>query len=72
MITSGQEGYLLAPGDIQAFAEQIVRLATDAELRTQMGQRARDKAQLFDESRVMTALLKELHAFENKTRKGEG
>lgn len=72
LITSGQEGYLLAPGDVQAFAEQIVRLATDAELRTQMGQRARDKAQLFDESRVMTALLKELHAFENKTRKGEG
>jgi glycosyltransferase involved in cell wall biosynthesis len=60
LITPGAEGFLLAPGAVQELADRIVWLANDAPLRQQMGQRARAKAQQFDEAIVMQRLLHEV------------
>lgn len=60
LITPAAEGFLLAPGNVPELAERIVQLVNDASLRTQMGQRARAKAQQFDEPVVMQRLFLEL------------
>lgn len=43
-IEDGVHGYLVSPGDIEALADRIVRLLSDAELRARMGSAARLKA----------------------------
>lgn len=57
IITDGAEGFLIQPGDIDAHADALLRLATDPELRTQMGTagwaRARDHFSLESEIRLL-------------------
>ncbi len=45
VIEDGKEGFLIEPGDVQALADRLVRLAVDADLRSQMGTNARRRAQ---------------------------
>ena len=42
--TAGDAALLIAPGDIESFAEAIVKLARDPELRTELAKRARERA----------------------------
>ena len=42
-VTDGVEGFLVAPGDIQALAARLVQLANDPVLASRMGAAARDK-----------------------------
>ena len=58
-VTDGKEGFLVAPGDINALTERMVRLGTDARLRLEMGQNARDRAARdFSLNRMCDGLLK--------------
>lgn len=40
VITDGQEGFLIEPGDVKALSDRMVRLGNDANLRRRMGQAA--------------------------------
>ncbi|HNX00291.1 MAG TPA: glycosyltransferase family 4 protein [Candidatus Cloacimonadota bacterium] len=42
MITHGENGFLITPGDIKSLTHYILQLINDAELRTRMGQNARE------------------------------
>jgi len=44
-VTDGQEGFLVAPGDVEALAGRIAALDGDFELRRRMGQAARQTAE---------------------------
>lgn len=44
-VTDGQEGFLIEPGDVEALADHMLRLARDPELRRRMGQAARRRAE---------------------------
>jgi glycosyltransferase involved in cell wall biosynthesis len=53
-IEDGVEGYLLRPGDVEGFADRIVRLLEDAALRARVGTAARLKAErVFGTDRVI-------------------
>jgi glycosyltransferase involved in cell wall biosynthesis len=41
VVCDGQEGFLIAPGDVAALADRMVRIAADAGLRRSMGGAAR-------------------------------
>jgi glycosyltransferase involved in cell wall biosynthesis len=43
VITDGKEGFLVAPGDIGALADRMIKLARDISLRQLMGQNALDR-----------------------------
>lgn len=45
VVEHGQQGLLAAPGDVQAWCEQIARLDGDASLRRRLGRNARRKAE---------------------------
>jgi glycosyltransferase involved in cell wall biosynthesis len=60
LIEDGAEGFLVAPGDVGALAERIVRLAEDGALRRRMGGRGRVKVREFDGERVTARLVGEL------------
>jgi len=45
IITSGKDGLLFEPGDLEAQASSFVELARDSELRRRIGQRARESAE---------------------------
>jgi glycosyltransferase involved in cell wall biosynthesis len=44
-VTDGQEGFLIEPGDVEALADRLLRLAEDVSLRRRMGQAARRRAE---------------------------
>jgi len=48
LVEEGVEGYLVNPGDIDALADRIVRLANDLDQRRRMGRCGRAKARRFD------------------------
>lgn len=53
IIQEGEDGYLVAPGDMQTFAERLRQLIEDQELRKAMGHRAKANAQRFTLERIM-------------------
>ena len=62
LVADGESGYLLTPGDVQGLAQAIAHLATDAETRAAMGQRALEKGWRQYDSAVATQPLDALYA----------
>ncbi len=56
LIEDGVEGYLVAPGDVEALANRLAQLIQDADERQRMGARARAKARHFDEDLMLAQL----------------
>ncbi len=56
-ITDGEDGFLVPPGDPAALRTVLQRLLTDAELRSRIGERARQKALPLDEEHRARILL---------------
>lgn len=56
LIDDGVEGYLVAPGDVEALADRIARLIRDPSERQRMGKRGQVKARKFDEKLILTRL----------------
>ena len=52
-VTHEQTGLLVPPGDVEALAAAITRLADDSALRSRLGAKARDVAEQFDERVVL-------------------
>ncbi len=57
VLTEGVEGSLVRPKDSEPLAEALTRLAGDAELRHDMGERGRERAQHFSWERVSRRVL---------------
>ena len=53
IIREGQDGFLIQPGDKQAFANRLRQLIENDELRKQMGQAAKSNARRFDLETIM-------------------
>jgi glycosyltransferase involved in cell wall biosynthesis len=54
-VVEGQTGLKIPPGNALALAEALIRLATNADLRSQMGRAGRERAlALYDEAKVLT------------------
>ena len=45
VVTDGVEGFLIEPGDVAALADRLLRLASDADLRSRMGLAARRRVE---------------------------
>ncbi len=56
LIEDGVEGFLVAPGDVEALADRIARLINNPAERRRMGERARVKARLYDEELALSQL----------------
>jgi O-antigen/teichoic acid export membrane protein/glycosyltransferase involved in cell wall biosynthesis len=56
LIEDGVEGYLVAPGDIEALSDRIARLINNPAERRRMGERARIKALRYDEKLSLSQL----------------
>ncbi len=52
IVSHGEDGLLVPPGDIPALADALVRLIQDSELRTTMGERARRTAEEYRPDRI--------------------
>lgn len=63
--THGQEGFLIRPGDIQAFAEAILHLISNPALRQSMGQNGLKRVQNFEFNRIMQEYLSILENLES-------
>jgi glycosyltransferase involved in cell wall biosynthesis len=65
LLTSGQDGLLVSPGDIDALAEALVTLALDSGLRNRLGQQARKRIEKCYSDRSvlprLEAVYKQLH-----------
>ena len=57
IIKDGREGFLLPPGDVDALADRILRLANRPDVRASMGERALESARAMDVARVAEAYL---------------
>ncbi|MCK8823808.1 glycosyltransferase [Fuchsiella alkaliacetigena] len=57
IITSGEDGFLLTPGDSSVFREQVERLLVNDELRARMGQNALQKAKEYNISNLAEKVL---------------
>ena len=53
IVNDGVDGYLVAPGDVDAMADRLVRLMQDGALRRRMGARAFANAARFSTDAVM-------------------
>lgn len=53
VITDGENGYLIAPGDEKGMAEALCRLMADEGLREQMGKASLEKAQQFAPGQIL-------------------
>jgi glycosyltransferase involved in cell wall biosynthesis len=62
IVEDGVEGFLVAPGDVLALAERLLRLLTDRRLATEMGRAARRRAESHDVRVVARTLLASLRA----------
>ena len=58
IIENGKTGILYPPGDADALAEGLVRLARDAELRRRLGDAAREKARDFDPELIASEVMR--------------
>jgi glycosyltransferase involved in cell wall biosynthesis/GT2 family glycosyltransferase len=56
VITDEVDGLLFVPGDVQALADQMQRVATDPRLRERLGSAARRRAQDFTPDRIAAAV----------------
>jgi glycosyltransferase involved in cell wall biosynthesis len=61
LVTDGENGLLVAPGDAPALADALDRLAGDAAMRRAFGVSARRRAQLDFDHRVMTTRYEQLY-----------
>jgi glycosyltransferase involved in cell wall biosynthesis len=50
-LTDGVEGFLVPPGHVEMFADRILQLVGDAELRSAMGARGRQRVEQFSSNR---------------------
>ncbi len=57
VLTHGVEGLLVLPGDEEGLAEALLALVDDADLRREMGERARQRAEEFSWQRVSQQVL---------------
>lgn len=69
VVQDGVNGYLVAPGDVRAFAERVALLLRDAALCEELGRRAR---QTVEESFATPAVVDALLAVYDSVRRGEG
>ncbi len=53
IITDGEDGFLIAPNDREAFAKRLIQLIQDKELRQEMGAKAKENSKRFDLETVM-------------------
>jgi glycosyltransferase involved in cell wall biosynthesis len=54
LVEDGTSGYLVAPGDVDALEDRVLRLLADRALRAAMGARGRERAlRLHDERAVL-------------------
>lgn len=53
IITDGQDGFLVPPGDVERFAQKMELLMKDDRLRRRMGERAKKAVQRFDKERIL-------------------
>jgi glycosyltransferase involved in cell wall biosynthesis len=67
LIEDGVEGYLIAPGDVEALADRITRLIRDPSERRRMGERGQSKARKFDEKLVLARLGAQLRLASSRT-----
>ncbi len=61
VVTDGEEGFLVPPGDVDALAERLARLDADADLRRRMGQAARRTVERRFALDIMVGRLSELY-----------
>lgn len=57
ILTEGVEGFLVSPGDVNALADRLGRLARDPALRAFMGSKAAARSESFDEAVMVSAYL---------------
>lgn len=63
IVTDGQNGFLIVPGDTEAFAEKMELLMKDEKLRREMGRQARESTTRFRKEKILDdweALLDEM------------
>ena len=63
MIEHEKTGFLLKPDDILLWGNKILQLLNNSELREQIGQRARQRAEDFQEENVIKKIIKIYYAF---------
>lgn len=56
LVSNGQEGFLVANGDVDGFAEGVARIARDAPLRQRLGANARSRAREFSHERFVAQM----------------
>jgi len=61
LVDDGQTGFVVDVGDIDALANRILTILTDDELRSRMGKRAKEKANLNFRSRVVAAKVRQVY-----------
>lgn len=52
LVSHGQDGLLVEPGDVEGLADAMTALASNAELRENLGRRARQRCSIFDWDRA--------------------
>lgn len=57
IVTDGQDGLLVPPGDVEALAKAMAKLASDGGLRERLGLRARQRSRAYDWGRAARAYL---------------
>lgn len=57
LVQDGETGFLIEPGNVDAFTDTAKRLVEDADLRVRMGQSARQTAEQYDWEEVLNRLL---------------
>ncbi|CAO4152995.1 glycosyltransferase family 4 protein [Methylorubrum aminovorans] len=62
LITSGEHGLLIKPGNVDALAEAIIDLSTDPQRRSSMGTAARERVAAHYSRPVVLSLLKNIYA----------
>jgi glycosyltransferase involved in cell wall biosynthesis len=61
-LTDGEDGFLVAPGDVDGFAERVGALVEDGALRRRMADAARRKVEAGFSSRAMAAAVEDIYA----------
>ena len=72
MIVDGETGFLVPPGDADALAEAVARLAGDAFLRKRLGTAGRERVEELFSLSVMTDKIEALYAREYENARGAG
>jgi glycosyltransferase involved in cell wall biosynthesis len=72
IVTSGENGLLVAPGDVGSLEQAFGKLLSDSKLRTEMGARARRYVVEKADSRICLKRLEEFYHFVIKGREADG